>query len=535
MDDAGGAEREGFVALLAVLARSGQVWVVATLRSDFYQRIDDVPGLRELTAERQYSLPPLRPAEIAEIVRRPAAAAGLAYETEEASGLGLDAVIAEAAARDPASLPLLSFVLDELYRRDIADGYANTLTVATYRRLGGLEGAIAQRAEEVCAALPAGAVDAVLRELVTLRDNWDEASARPAPRAETATTPERERVVNALVAARLVVSAGTPAGPVLRLAHEALIRHWPRLSGLIAGDREFLRARMRLQEDRGRWEIEARSPDLLLPPGKRLAEGAEILSTRRDDLDADTAAFIEASVARDREVSRRQLRRTRIVAATVGVLGLIAIGFGVFAELKREQAAKVLVIAEQSLARAKGQEGYHDQDVHQYDAAVAAFREALQIREKLVQNGLKERFELRNVGVNHRDIANTLRLSGDGAGAVAEYRASLADFEKLLGAVPGNKRVQDDAAAAHSGLAQAFILQKDYASARAEYQASIDILKPLTVDDPDGADWAADLGVDRVRVRDSPAFPRRCCRIAGSACRQPENFSAPVGAISAKR
>ncbi|HTZ37152.1 MAG TPA: hypothetical protein VMB84_14065, partial [Stellaceae bacterium] len=95
-------ERAGFVALLTALAASGHVWLIATLRSDFYHRIDDAPGLRELATGRQYSLAPPRPAELGEIVRRPAAAAGLRYGIEEASGLGLDAIIAEAAAQDPA-------------------------------------------------------------------------------------------------------------------------------------------------------------------------------------------------------------------------------------------------------------------------------------------------------------------------------------------------------------------------------------------------------------------------------------------------
>jgi len=489
------AERGGFVALLTALAASGHVWLIATLRSDFYHRIDDVPGLRELATGRQYGLAPPRPAEIGEIVRRPAAAAGLAYETDEASGLGLDAIIAEAAARDPAALPLLSFALDELYRRDVADARGDVLTVATYRRLGGLEGAIAERAEEVCAALPADAVAAVLRELVTLRDDQEEASSRPAQRANAAATPEREAVVDALVEARLVVSTGTAAGPVLRLAHEALIRHWPRLAELIAADREFLRIRSRLQEDRDRWEAESRSVDLLLPHGKRLAEGAEILATRGADIDTGTAAFIEASIARDRMLSRRQLRRTQIFAGTVAVLGLAAVGFAVFAERQREQAAASLVQAQQGLARAKGQEGYLASSQGRYDDALAAFRTALQVREELVKNGLKEPFELRNIGVNQRDVASQLRAKGDYPGAIAEFRLSAAQFEKLLADNPRDEQLRDDLAIDHLGLAELLAVQKDYDASRSEYRASLDVLKGLVADDPKSVDWQNNLAV----------------------------------------
>lgn len=489
------AERAGFVALLTALAGSGQVWVIATLRSDFYHRLDDVAGLRELATGRQYSLAPPRPAELGEIVRGPAAAAGLSYETDEASGLGLDAIIAEAAGQDLAALPLLSFALDELYRRDIADSRSDILTIATYRRLGGLEGAIAERAEEVCAALPGAAVEAVLRELVTLREDHEEARARPVQSAGVAVTPEREQVVDALVAARLVVSTGTAAGPVLRLAHEALIRHWPRLSGLIAADREFLRIRTRLQEDRDRWEAEGRSLDLLLPSGKRLAEGAELLATRRGDLDAGTAAFVEASVGRDRMLSRRQLRRTQIFAGTVAVLGLAAIGFGIFAEVQRSQAARSLVAAQQGLARAKGQEGYLALSQGRYDDSLAAFREALRIRDELVKNGLKEPFELRNIGVNRRDVANALRAKGDLDGALAEYRLSVPAFETLLAGTPGDEQLRDDLAVDHVGIAELLALKKDADGARTEYQASIDTLKSLVAADPKSLDWTNNLAV----------------------------------------
>ncbi|HTZ36612.1 MAG TPA: tetratricopeptide repeat protein, partial [Stellaceae bacterium] len=362
-----------------------------------------------------------------------------------------------------------------------------------YRRLGGLEGAIAERAEEVCAELPASAGAAVLRELVTLRQDQDEASARPALRAEAATTPEREQVVDLLVAARLVVSTGTPAGPVLRLAHEALIRHWPRLRDLIAADREFFRTRTRLQQDRDRWEAEGRPVDLLLPHGKRLAEGAELLATRGDDLDPGTAGFIAASVTRDRVLSRRQLRRTQIFAGTVAVLALAAIGFGGAAELQRVKAARSLVQAQQGLARAKGQEGYLALSQGRYDDALAAFRMALQIRETLVRNGLKEPIEQRNIGVNRRDVANSLRAKGDMPGAIAEYRSSRAQFEKLLAGKPGDELLRDDIAIDDIGLGELLTLQKDFDAARTEYAAGIEVLKALVADDPDKIDWPNNL------------------------------------------
>ena len=57
-------------------------------------------------------------AEIAEMIRKPAEAAGLSFEADPQSGLRLDAVLAEHATAAAGVLPLLSFTLDALYAQD---------------------------------------------------------------------------------------------------------------------------------------------------------------------------------------------------------------------------------------------------------------------------------------------------------------------------------------------------------------------------------------------------------------------------------
>ena len=42
--------REALVALLSALARSGAVWVIGTMRSDFYPRCGEIPELVALKA-----------------------------------------------------------------------------------------------------------------------------------------------------------------------------------------------------------------------------------------------------------------------------------------------------------------------------------------------------------------------------------------------------------------------------------------------------------------------------------------------------
>ncbi|MGE5203869.1 MAG: AAA family ATPase, partial [Acidobacteriota bacterium] len=149
LDEAG---RERFVRALDALARSGLVWVIATMRSDFFDRLEQMPSLARLTAgEARYLVEPPEPAEIGQIIRQPAREAGLHFELDQKRGVALDETIREAASKDPGALPLLSFLLDQLWQHRTEKG---GLTFAAYEELGGLEGALGRRAEAVFGSLP---------------------------------------------------------------------------------------------------------------------------------------------------------------------------------------------------------------------------------------------------------------------------------------------------------------------------------------------------------------------------------------------
>src|SRR5262245_3779252 len=236
--------REALVRLLATLAGSGLVWVIGTIRADLFHRCGEVPGFSPLKdGLSSYELLPPTGPEIAQIIREPARAAGLRFE--ESAGQGrLDDVLQEAAAADPGSLPLLEFVLAELYQ---AGPERRLLTFAAYRALGGLEGAIARRADEVVDALPAeiqDALPAVLRALTTVRPGDEAVTVRPALLSEVAATPARSALVDALIAARLLIRDADLAGhAVVRVAHEALLNRWPRARDIINANRSFLETR----------------------------------------------------------------------------------------------------------------------------------------------------------------------------------------------------------------------------------------------------------------------------------------------------
>ena len=128
-------QRAGFVKALAALARSGHVWVIGTMRSDFYPRCADLPELAALKAGAgQFDLLPPTAPQLAQMIGDPARAAGLRFE-EKATGERLDHVLQETALRDPQALPLLEFTLAELYQAVLQGQGARRSGRAHLRRL----------------------------------------------------------------------------------------------------------------------------------------------------------------------------------------------------------------------------------------------------------------------------------------------------------------------------------------------------------------------------------------------------------------
>lgn len=70
-----------FLETIAILARSGRVFVIGTLRSDFSPRYQEQPTLVALARDGvRFDLLPPTPDEISQIIRRPASLAALQFE-----------------------------------------------------------------------------------------------------------------------------------------------------------------------------------------------------------------------------------------------------------------------------------------------------------------------------------------------------------------------------------------------------------------------------------------------------------------------
>ena len=380
-------QRRRFVDLLAGLVRSRLVWVVATMRRDFWYRAEETPELLRLSEGiGRLELMPPSPSQLSQMIRRPAEAAGVHFEVHGTTSVPLNEVISEEVAHEPGALPLLSYLLDQLYRADVLEADGTTLTYATYENLGKLAGAIATKAEAVlerCAPADRQALGSVLFSLVEVgigEGSIERAVARRVPLSTFPPGTAQRRLIDALLdpEARLLVSDAEKEGnPTVRIAHEALISRWAQARVFVQSNAEALKIRRRIEERHALWRgLDADARDALRPdtaanswaprlatwrarfgrePGLLtdidLTDGRRLLKEHRSDTEPQLIAFIERSVADNKRIRTRTVRTLAAVAIVVTVLSIIATAEGWIASRKQHEAEYQAMQTRQAQAR----------------------------------------------------------------------------------------------------------------------------------------------------------------------------------------
>jgi len=137
--------------------------------------------------------------------------------------------------RHPGGLALMAFALRELYN---ACRESRRIDLATYRseEFGGLGGVIARRAEATMASLGKEGHPALTRVFARLvRVSEDAPTRRRERRSTWADDEEALKVIEVFQEARLLVAdRGVDSDdPMIEVAHEALLREWPKLANWI--------------------------------------------------------------------------------------------------------------------------------------------------------------------------------------------------------------------------------------------------------------------------------------------------------------
>ena len=305
---------------------------IATLRGDYFGRASEHQELAEALRVGTVLMTPPNQAELRTIIEAPAGGAHLRLEP----GLS-DQILGDITDR-PGGLPLLSHALRETWRRR----RSRTLTITDYADAGRATGAIARTADAVFEQLTPGEQQAAKRIFLRLTalGEGSEDSRRRVPIATLleGATAESQRVLQTLTAARLVTADTDAEGrDVDELAHEALLREWPRLRGWLDEDRDELRDLAHLEAAAQEWQRSGQ-PDSELYTERRL-EAAESISA--DKLNDRERAYLSASVAMRntrRRAARRSRRRLQSFVVVLVVLLVIASIAGIVAVKQRGQA-----------------------------------------------------------------------------------------------------------------------------------------------------------------------------------------------------
>ena len=394
--------RNHFINLLLVALGEpdSRLRVVVTLRADFYDRPLQIQGLGQLLRQRTEVVLSLTPEELERAVIGPAALAGINLEPELMAGIAADFI------DQPGTLPLMQYALTELFERR-KDGL---MTLDAYRDIGGVTGALSRRADEIYESLsPVGQEEAreIFLRLVTLGEGVEDTRRRVLrselegisiandqrgkdaelqsgvsafdkseirkPKSDMANPKSGiSGVIDRFGRYRLLTFDRDPLtrGPTVEVAHEALLREWPRLCEWLNESRVDVRLQRLLATETAAW-LNAGKDEAYLLRGAHLDQYAGWPEEANVSLTAEETAFLAASfAARDRRraeeeariqrelqtaqqlaetekqraedqanAAARLRRRAVILAGALGIAALLAVAALFFARQSNENAA----------------------------------------------------------------------------------------------------------------------------------------------------------------------------------------------------
>lgn len=336
------SEQALFCALLAALAGSERARLLATLRSDHYDRFASSQACRPLfvvlTAGNSVkTLPPMSFEQIRSVILKPAQAVGLRYVPAS-----LVDRLANETANLAGGLPRLQFALQRLWelRPNNEQGepldLINEVSFAALPNVREALGKVAQAVFESLCTSGQRACERLMLELTVLDDQLEVPLRRRRfehdllavlAGAKLATEAQALELVQKFVDQRLLVRTGEGEVRQIEVAHESLFRYWPQFQNWINSDkaRSRLKDVRQIARDALQWEHKEFSPDYLKLKGVPL-ENAKLY---RDEnwLDAASRRYCDAcdAAVRAQDKLERGRKRQRILLRVVGILAVVGV------------------------------------------------------------------------------------------------------------------------------------------------------------------------------------------------------------------
>jgi tetratricopeptide (TPR) repeat protein len=505
-DDAGRRKFADELITSSTLSHS-KLTVAITLRGDFVGKAFAYRTLSDRLQGAQINLGPMTRQELTSVIRKPAEKLQLNFEA------GLVERILDAVGDEPGNLPLLEFVLRELWEKR----RGGLLLNESYDIMGELKGALAKKADDFFAHLsPAerNILQRVFLRLVSPADGGQETRRRAAFKELPL---EAIDLVDKLAKERLLVTnaSSTGAAQTVEVAHEALISNWVTLRAWVNEDREFLFWRKRLEGLLCEWDGVGKDEGALLR-GPLLIEAQSWFDKRSQDLSEEERSFINASRAlRDRlereEKKRREKEledaekrakeqkeaasKLRRLAWVLAAVALVAVGGAIFGFWQKNEAEIRKHAVEVANAEAKRQEAIAKENAN---------------KEKISRNAAEEQAQIANDARDQADdlinfMLDDLRNKLLPIGRVSILDAVVTKAKQYLDRLPKDlltkQRLREQEAMLRN-LGDVLVLQGKLEDAMNVYRYDLTIAKQLADQDEANADLKRDLSLGYNKVGD---------------------------------
>jgi len=346
-------ERRAFIdnLMAAVTDKSGRLFIILTLRSDFLGETRAHEALNQLIAQQNVIVPMMTQAELRLAIAQPAENAGHTLDN------AIITLLVEQTKGLEGVLPLLQFALTRLW-----SGLINGVDpIDTLKEIGGVGGALAQKAEEIYQKLSEGDKNIARRAFLKLVEPGTKNTRRRVNMKEIVAHHEDDRQIHSLLdkfadkEARLITLSENEQGQTtVEITHEALLENWDTLKEWVLTHNEDLRFEHRLTEATRHWESANRVDGLLWdsPDFEQLQKFHERAS---QDMTMVQMDFYRASENKKRWAKRKGWGAIALVLLTFISFGsvywaLTEIGK---AQQERNLAQELLAQQKSSLALAK--------------------------------------------------------------------------------------------------------------------------------------------------------------------------------------